>query len=307
MQIYLRLATLLVLAPLFAAGCESQVYDPQVTTVITETESEMVSTELLAARLGLRVEQSNTSFVTLKNSANTVTIFTYADGEVYVNGRPVGVTGSIRTAGGKIYVNESVERSIRAALVAAPAVYAPPQMSGTVVIDPGHGGKDPGATSATGYYEKDVNLQVSRKVASILRGRGLTVVMTRDSDIFLELEERAAIANNYDPALFVSIHHDAHPDSGRRGYTVYIARSPSIFTRQAARMIVSAMSSLGLNSFGVSAADYRVLVQTRCPAVLIECGHLSNWSEASLLRTPDFQDRMANAIANGIISAISSR
>ena len=307
MQIHIKLAAFLALAQLFAAGCDSQTYTPEVTTVTTETSSNMVSIELLAARLGLRVDQTNTSFVTLKNSANTVMIFTYSDGKVYVNGEPVCSTGSTRTVGGQTYVNESLERSIRTTLVAAPAVYAPPQLSGTVVIDPGHGGKDPGATSATGYYEKDVNLQVARKVASILRGRGLTVVMTRDSDIFLELEERAAIANNYDPALFVSIHHDAHPDSGRRGYTVYIARSPSIFTRQAARMIVNSMSSLGLNSFGVSAADYRVLVKTRCPAVLIECGYLSNWSEARLLRTPDFQDRLATAIAGGIISAISSQ
>ena len=307
MQIHVRLAVLFALAQLFAAGCDSQNYTPQVTTVITETSSDMVSAELLAARLGLRVDQANTSFVTLKNSANTVMIFTYSDGKVYVNGKPVCSTGRTRTVGDQTYVNESIERSIRTALVADPAVYAPSQLAGTIVIDPGHGGRDPGATSATGYYEKDVNLQVSRKVASILRGRGLTVVMTRDSDVFIELEERAAIANRHDPALFVSIHHDSHPDSGRRGYTTYIARRPSIFTRQAARMIVKAMSSLGLNSFGVRAADYRVLVKTRCPAVLIECGYLSNWSEASLLRRPDFQNRLAKAIANGIISAITSQ
>ena len=307
MQMHIRVAALFILVQVFLVGCQPPSYDPQVTTVITETNRDMVSIVLLAVRLGLQVQETNTSFTTLKNSANTVMIFTYSDGKVYVNGRPVCATGSVRTVGGQTYVNDSVEHSIRAALVAAPEIYAPPRLSGTVLIDPGHGGKDPGATSATGYYEKDVNLQVARKVASILRGRGLTVVMTRDSDIFLELEERAAIANNYDPALFVSIHHDSHPDSARRGYTVYIARSPSIFTRQAARMIVNSMSSLGLNSFGVSAADYRVLVQTRCPAVLIECGHLSNWSEASLLRDADFQDRLASAIANGIISAITSQ
>jgi N-acetylmuramoyl-L-alanine amidase len=307
MQMHIRLAALFTLAHLFAAGCDSQTYTPQVTTVITETSRDMVSIELLAARSGLRIDQANTSFVTLKNSANTVTIFTYSNGEVYVNGESVCSTGRVTQVGGQTYVNESIEQSIRAALIAAPIDYSPPQLTGTVVIDPGHGGKDPGATSATGYYEKDINLQLARKVASILRARGLTVVMTRDNDIFLELEERAAVANRYNPELFVSIHHDSHPDSARRGYTVYVARSPSIFTRQAARTIVSAMSSLGLNSYGVSAADYRVLVQTRCPAVLIEAGHLSNRSEAALLGTPDFQDRLAAAIAAGIASAVASR
>ncbi len=304
---HIKLAALLALAPLVAAGCDSQTYTPQIATVITETSRDMVSIELLAARSGLRIDQVNTSFVTLKNPANTVTIFTYSNGKVYVNGEQVCSTGGVKQVGTQTYVNESVEQSIRAALVAAPAVYAPTQLTGTVVIDPGHGGKDPGATSATGYYEKDLNLQLGRKIASILRGRGLNVVMTRDSDVFLELEERAAIANRHNPELFVSIHHDSHPDSARRGYTVYIARSPSILTRQAARTIVSAMSSLGLNSFGVSAADYRVLVQTRCPAVLIEAGHLSNRSEAALLRTPDFQDRLAAAIAAGVASAVASR
>jgi N-acetylmuramoyl-L-alanine amidase len=304
---HIRISCLSILAALVIAGCQAPSYDPVVTTVVTQTNTNMVSSNLLAQRLGLQMDKMNASFVTFKNSANTVTVFIYSGGEVYVNGAPVGKTGKVRQEAGQIYFVESIEQSIRSALIVAPVSTPPLKLAGTVVLDAGHGGRDPGATSATGYYEKEVNLRLSSKVASILRGRGLTTIMTRENDTFLELEERAGIANRYSPQLFVSIHHDSRPDAARRGYTVYIARSPSIASRQAARAIANAMSSTGLQNQGVSTADYRVLVQSRCPAVLIEAGHLSNWSEASLLRTADFQDRLAAAIADGIISAVSSR
>jgi len=176
----------------------------------------------------------------------------------------------------------------------------PRRMSGTVVIDAGHGGKDPGATSVLGFYEKTVNLSVAHKVARLLEQRGLRVKMTRTSDYFVELEDRVAIANNLRADLFVSIHSDSFPKSTRRGYTVYIARSASSSSRRAASAIARSMSGTGLNSFGVQTAGYHVLTGTRGPAVLVELGYLSNRSEAALLRSGSFQSRLAQAVADGI-------
>jgi N-acetylmuramoyl-L-alanine amidase len=173
-------------------------------------------------------------------------------------------------------------------------------LSGTVVIDPGHGGKDPGARSVLGFYEKDINLSVALEIARLLEQRGLTVKMTRTDDYFLELEERAAIANDLRADLFVSIHSDSFPKNTRRGFTVYIANGASSSSRRAANAIARSMSGTGLNSFGVDTANYHVLTDTRGPAVLVELGYLSNRSEAALLRSASFQDHLAQAVADGI-------
>ena len=124
--------------------------------------------------------------------------------------------------------------------------------------------------------------------------------MTRTDDYFVELEDRAAIANNIDADLFVSIHADSFPKNTRRGFTVYIANGASSSSRRAANAIARSMSGTGLNSFGVDTANYHVLTDTRGPAVLVELGYLSNRSEAALLRSTSFQDRLAQTVADGI-------
>jgi len=237
----------------------------------------------------------------LKNSSNTVMIFTLSGGKIYVNTRPIGEVGLVDRAGGQIYVSKSLISQIRSAMRAyTPPRPVPRRMSGTVVIDPGHGGKDPGATSVLGFYEKGINLSVALEVARLLEQKGLRVKMTRTDDYFVELEDRAAIANNINADLFVSIHADSFPKSSRRGYTIYIARSASSSSRQAASAIARSMSGTGLNSFGVQTAGYHVLTGTRGPAVLVELGYLSNRSEAALLRSSSFQNRLAQAVADGI-------
>ena len=263
-----------------------------------------ISIHELAATLGLRVSEENQTHVTLKNSANTVTIFTLSGGKLYVNTRPIGDVGGIERKAGQIYVSGSLIARIRSAMRAYTPqpeyVTVPRKLSGTVVIDAGHGGKDPGARSVLGFYEKDVNLSVALDVARLLEQRGLRVKLTRTDDYFVELEDRAAIANNIDADLFVSIHSDSFPKNTRRGYTVYIANAASSSSRRAANAIASSMSGTGLNSFGVDTANYHVLTETRGPAVLVELGYLSNRSEAALLRSASFQDRLAQAVADGI-------
>ncbi len=272
---------------------------------------ETITVSQLARALGLRVSESKPTHVTLKNSSNTVMIFTVNGGKVYVNSKPVTTVGTVERISGLTHVSRSLISTIRSAMritttatAATTASYSPSirpvRLSGTVVIDAGHGGKDPGARSVLGFHEKGINLSVARQVAGLLERRGLRVKMTRTSDYFLELEDRAAIANNLRADLFVSIHSDSFPKSSRRGYTVYVAKAASSSSRRAARAIVSSMSGTGLNSFGVQTANYTVLTATRGPAVLIEMGYLSNRREASLLRSSSFQNRLAHAIADGI-------
>jgi len=255
----------------------------------------------LAGLLGLRVSESNATHVTLKNSANTVMLFTYTGGKVYVNARPIGTVGDVERIGGQVYVPRALASQIRSAMQTSilPGI-SPRPPSGSVVIDAGHGGKDPGATSCIGFYEKTVNLAVARKVTYLLQQKGFKAVMTRDGDTFIELEDRAAVANRYDADLFVSIHADSSPSSSTRGFTIYVSRSPSWSSRQAAGAIAKSLAKTGIDNRGTQNADYRVLVQTRGPAVLVELGYLSNQREAELLRDSSFQSRLAQAIADGI-------
>ena len=259
-----------------------------------------ISIHELAAALGLRVSESKPTHVTLKNSANTVMIFTLSGGQLYVNTQSIGEVGPIEKKGGQLYVSNSLISRIRSAMRAYTPPSVPQRVSGTVVIDAGHGGKDPGATSVLGFYEKGVNLSVALEVARLLEQRGLRVKMTRTDDYFVELEDRAAIANDLDADLFVSIHSDSFPESSRRGFTVYIANAAASSSRRAANAIARSMSGTDLNSFGVQTANYHVLTETRGPAVLVELGYLSNRSEAALLRSSSFQDRLAQAVADGI-------
>jgi N-acetylmuramoyl-L-alanine amidase len=299
----IKLLVLAALAAIAITGCQPPAAGPVIEEKVPPVERN-ISINELAAALGLRISESRPTHVTLKNPANTVMIFTLSEGRIYVNSRPIGEVGFIDRLAGQIYVSNSLISRIRSAMrtyTPLPSrVPSPRRLSGTVVIDAGHGGKDPGATSILGFYEKNINLAVALEVARLLEQRGLTVALTRTDDYFVELEDRAAIANNLDADLFVSIHADSFPKNTRRGYTVYIANSASSSSRRAASAIARSMSGTGLNSFGIQTANYHVLIDTRGPAVLVELGHLSNRSEAALLRSASFQDRLAQAVADGI-------
>lgn len=298
------LVVLLASAAIAIVGCQPST-GPVIEDKVPPSEQN-ISINELAATLGMRVSESNHTHVVLKNSANTVMIFTLGGGKLYVNTRPIGQVGPIERKAGQIYVLRSLISRIRSAMRAYATLPtpvpspAPRRLSGTVVIDAGHGGKDPGARSVLGFYEKGINLAVALDVARLLEQRGLRVKMTRTDDYFVELEDRAAIANNLDADLFVSIHSDSFPKNTRRGFTVYIANAASSSSRRAANAIARSMSGTGLNSFGVERANYHVLTGTRGPAVLVELGYLTNRREAALLSSSSFQDRLAAAVADGI-------
>ena len=307
LRIYKYLIISVTLASVFAlVGCGgSTQYSPSMSK-----PAYSVSVSDLAARLGLTVQTAGSPYYELKNANNRVLLFTYESGRVYVNGDSIGVVGTTSQVGGTTYVSELLIPKIRGHLVTS---YTPPVVtpgrgyrtaSGTVVIDAGHGGKDPGATSYHGNYEKNANLSIARKVASHLENRGIRVIMTRNSDTFIELNERAAIANRAGADLFVSIHCDSHPTRSQNGYTIYVARSASWSSKKIGVAIEQSMGQTGLKDKGMRNQDFRVLVKTACPAVLIECGYLTNPSEASLLYDSSFQDRIARAIANGIVASL---
>lgn len=291
--------------PLMMTGCG----EPQKPAVTSPTLSKTkINVYQLASELGMSVSETNSSYVTLKNSENTVLIFTHTDASYYINGKEAGNVGPITRDNGSIIVSESLVGKIKPGLLkssglvsAAPTL---PRTYAKVMLDPGHGGKDPGAIAKTGMYEKTVNIQVAQKVAYLLKKWGITVAMTRQNDVFVELEDRVAMTNRFNPDLFASIHADSCDDSSTSGYSVYVARVASAESKTAANKIVAAMKSTGFIDRGVKKADYRVLAKTKCPAVLIEMGYLSNKYQATLLAQDDTQQKVAYSIALGIYEAV---
>jgi len=284
-----------------------------------EAPAGMLNAWRLADQLNLTVVQLSHCSATFEGRGNSVIIYANPDGQAYVNGHPVGPKGEIVCMGNEIFVPPSLVAPLRAALRMPPQVAVnppkPPRSEpphgpfrGTIVIDAGHGGKDPGALAVTGAKEKYVVLAVARSLATKLQQRGAKVILTRANDTFLELEERAEVANRSGADLFVSIHADSAPGNrSATGFAVYVSRSASASSRFAAETIARGMCGTGLDNRGVKSADYRVLVKSRCPAVLIELGFLSNYSDANKLANDGFQDRLADAICDGIARIMAKK
>ncbi len=174
----------------------------------------------------------------------------------------------------------------------------------TIIVDAGHGGKDPGAPGVGPAVEKVVNLGISAKLATALRREGADVAMSRTGDRFISLDDRAALADRRKADMFVSIHADAAASPSAQGATIYIARGASRASRHTAQSVASALKRAGITCRGINRAGFRVLVGHSRPAMLVECGFLSNQQEARALADSAYQQRIANAIADGLVQAL---
>lgn len=169
-----------------------------------------------------------------------------------------------------------------------------------LIVDPGHGGRDPGAVGVGPMTEEHVNLAISKELIGQLKARGGRVYTTRSTDHYVSLDARAAMADRIRCDLFVSIHSDASPRANVDGATIYIARNARGASVRAARNIEAAFKRAGIPCRGIRRAGFRVLVGHAQPAVLVECGFLTNRAEAQRLSTPSYQRKIARAIANGV-------
>ncbi|MBS3734053.1 MAG: N-acetylmuramoyl-L-alanine amidase [Phycisphaerae bacterium] len=274
----------------------------------------------LAGRLNMHVVRTSAGSATLRNTSHAVVVFADPNGQVHLDGRVVGSTGGITCVGGILFVSAARVEPLQQALARAPDLkptrrrkrqrpdpHRRAKPRGVIVLDAGHGGRDPGCTSVYGLAEKAVNLPVVTETARRLRARGYTVVLTRSDDRFVELNERAAIANRHNADLFVSVHADWAPNASAQGYTVYIAKGAGEASSTAAEVFDRHLGRIAAHSRGVRYADFRVLVRTTCPAALIELGYMSNAAEARQLADRAYQRRLAAAIAEGADAFVPSR
>lgn len=189
----------------------------------------------------------------------------------------------------------------------------------TVIIDAGHGGEDGGAVSDSGICEKDLNLDIAKKLQDLLMLSDVNIVMTRQSDIllysdgqqgrkkFYDITNRINIASSYDSAILISIHQNKFPIRKYSGFQVYYSKNNANSKKLATIVKDNVKNHLQpQNKREIKAADenIRLLDSIQVPAILAECGFLSNENEANLLNTAEYRNKIAYLIYISIMEYV---
>jgi len=180
-----------------------------------------------------------------------------------------------------------------------------------VVIDAGHGGHDPGKVGVNDALEKDINLQIAKKVKTHLEKNGIQVVMTREDDVMEDtkledMKKRVALINKTKPAITVSIHQNSYSDSGIKGAQVFYYTGSEI-SKEAASLMQEELRKIdNENTRQIKGNNnFYMLKKTEVPTIIVECGFLSNPEEAEKLVSDEYQEEMAEAICSGILTWLS--
>lgn len=191
-----------------------------------------------------------------------------------------------------------------------------------VVIDAGHGGEDGGTIGINGCYEKDLNLSLAKKLKTYLSSMGIKCVLTRNSDTLLydrnadyegrkkhlDMLARLEITNSYENAIFVSIHQNAFPQEKYRGLQIYYSENNDnslLIAKGIEEVVKSTLQPQNNRVAKASGGNIYLLDKLDCPALLIECGFLSNSEECALLCTDEYQNKLCAVIAARIAEFIT--
>lgn len=172
----------------------------------------------------------------------------------------------------------------------------------TIVLDPGHGGRDPGAV-AFGLRESDIVLDISLILENKLKEAGANVIMTRRTDTFVSLSQRRTVANNNSTDAFVSLHINSSTASTAHGTETYWNRNhaASSSKRLADSVHNQLILKLGTRNRGVREGNFEIIQHNQKPSILVELGFISNRNEATRMGSKDFQEEAAQAIVEGLV------
>ncbi len=174
-----------------------------------------------------------------------------------------------------------------------------------VFIDPGHGGYDNGAVQ-NGVLEDEINLQISQKIEAKLKAKGVQVKMSRYDDTYLSLTERTTMANSWGSDIFVSIHQNSAASSSGNGIETYYHPTRQDGRELASEIQEDLIKSTNAVNRGVKSANYAVIRTSSMSSSLVECGFVSNPTEAKNLSSSSYQDKVAEGIVNGIMDYLES-
>ncbi|MFW6030909.1 MAG: N-acetylmuramoyl-L-alanine amidase, partial [Halanaerobiales bacterium] len=176
-----------------------------------------------------------------------------------------------------------------------------------IVLDPGHGGFDPGAIGPSGLYEKEVVLEIAQLTERLLKNAGYEVIISRNEDEFLSLKERVELANNLNAMVFVSIHANASNSRYSEGIETFIGKNKIADSLPLANLLQEEMiNELKRVDRGVKKENFYVIKHTNMPSALVEVSFLSNPHEESLLASNLFKEKAARAISRGILEFIEN-
>ena len=201
----------------------------------------------------------------------------------------------------------------------APIAASPP----TVIIDAGHGGEDGGTVGVNGVYEKDLNLKIALILDEWLRAEGINTVLTRTEDILLydknsdyrgqkkvqDLAARRKIAEQYENAILVSIHMNAFPEAKYSGLQVYYSKNDptsKMLADEIQKLAREFLQPQNTRKIKPAGENIYLLDRLSCPAVLIECGFLSNPEECTNLSNEEYQKKLAFSIYLSIVNYLNN-
>jgi N-acetylmuramoyl-L-alanine amidase len=251
--------------------------------------------------------------------------------EGFVNGMRVKFSAPVANLKGSVMVPKTDALNGLLALW-SPTLPGPQSVRRSrVVIDPGHGGENTGTRGRAGVSEKKLALDIAFRVERLLEDEGIEVVLTRRKDVYVELDDRIAIANKIKADLFLSVHLNWTADSSVSGIETYLMpeageasmirpsrrfdngqsfpgnnndRANDALARSVHRSLVT---RTGAEDRGVRTSRFAVLRDAKCPAALLECGYMSNPSEERSLMTEGYRERIAQAISRGIQNFLTNR
>ncbi|WP_107839678.1 SH3 domain-containing protein [Metasolibacillus meyeri] len=170
----------------------------------------------------------------------------------------------------------------------------------TIVIDPGHGGNDPGTTGVRGTYEKGLTLQTAELLKSKLRAAGANVELTREADVFVDLRKRIAVGHQANADAFISLHYDANEVSSVTGFTTYYYGDTNRGLAEAVQQGLE--GTVNLRSRGAQFGNFLVLRENHQSAILIELGYLSNAAEEATITTDYYREQATLGIYQGLLA-----
>ncbi|MFD2517607.1 N-acetylmuramoyl-L-alanine amidase family protein [Salinimicrobium flavum] len=166
----------------------------------------------------------------------------------------------------------------------------------TVIIDVGHGGHDAGNT-VNGMTEKEIVLSIAKKIKELNTNEDLEIILTRNTDQFISLEDRVKFINSLDADLMISLHSNAHQTSTPGGHQIFVSNENKMSERSSA--VAESIKNLLSTNYSVSDiknANFLVLKNSNCPAVMIELGFLTNENDREILNSEAGQDQIARTI-----------
>jgi len=278
--------------------------------------------EGFAARYGFPPPCIGGKAITLKSKYTTMVLETNSR-KLLFNGILIWMNGPVVKKDGewsipKVDTTKTIDPLLRADKALASAGYA------TVVIDPGHGGRDPGAIGRRKVHEKKVVLDIAKRVRKRLRASGVTVKLTRERDSALSLAARAAKAKEWKADIFVSIHCNSAHNSKAAGLETYVVPAAGFSSTagnndrntysgnryDAANILLGyhvhkeMLAHVKGADRGIRRARFDVIRDAPCPAILVECGFVSNRDEERKMLESEYRDNVARGIAQGILTYV---